>query len=379
MTTNNESPAVQALSDDLILKIAAETGIYRNTQTGWIADICKLNPFARAIEAKVRSAAPVMADRNAVLEEAALTCWNPMADHRSAFDRGLGDYAEGGEAAHKSDAAAIRNLKDVAPASAPQMRKATTELSLKEIAAELHACAELGADYVISPGACSKLFDAMTTPPTAKLEDSKFIAEAAKAGIFCTMPQAVAFGRKIESATRALADSVPVGAKNQEPAAPAQQPLATNAARLHERENAMWHVFVAMQNGLSAGGFQGSVDAGLEKLASEIALAASPVAALPDAPSEIDKLDAARWRALLASQRIRMIGSAGIKKPEPNHYAHFGMEIWTTYSRDYSAELLLQLDSGNAQGREWLTLYADIAIEAQSASIAAEPVTQEKK
>ncbi len=77
-------------------------------------------------------------------------------------------------------------------------------------------------------------------------------------------------------------------------------------------------------------------------------------------------LDAERWRALLASDRIRMIGSAGLREPEGNNYAHFGMEIWTKYGRNYSPELLDQMDKGNALGREWLIKYADVAIAAQN-------------
>jgi hypothetical protein len=78
-----------------------------------------------------------------------------------------------------------------------------------------------------------------------------------------------------------------------------------------------------------------------------------------------DARDADRWRALLNSPRIRMLGSAGLNRPEPNNYAHFGMEIWSRYGRDYKPELLEEMDRGNALGKEWLIKYADIAIEAQ--------------
>jgi hypothetical protein len=86
---------------------------------------------------------------------------------------------------------------------------------------------------------------------------------------------------------------------------------------------------------------------------------------------DTDVIDAARWRALLNSPRIRMLGSAGLNKPEPNNYAHFGMEIWSKYNRDYKPELLEEMDRGNALGKEWLTKYADIAIEAKRATPAA--------
>lgn len=75
--------------------------------------------------------------------------------------------------------------------------------------------------------------------------------------------------------------------------------------------------------------------------------------------------DANRWRAVLASARIKMQGSAGLTEPQPEHYAHFGMEIWSTYDRDFPAEMLEKMDKSSALGRDWLTRYADVAIEAQ--------------
>ena len=63
-------------------------------------------------------------------------------------------------------------------------------------------------------------------------------------------------------------------------------------------------------------------------------------------------LDASRWRALLASARIRMMGSAGIDNPRPDGYAHFGMEIWTIHG---------DVPEGyNELGKRWLRGYADI-------------------
>lgn len=76
------------------------------------------------------------------------------------------------------------------------------------------------------------------------------------------------------------------------------------------------------------------------------------------------RVDAARWRAFVGSARIQPQGSAGLNDPMPNHYAHMGLEIWTTYDRDYSPELLEQMDSATALGRKWLTQYADIAVAA---------------
>lgn len=84
--------------------------------------------------------------------------------------------------------------------------------------------------------------------------------------------------------------------------------------------------------------------------------------------------DADRWRAFVGSARIKMQGSAGLNEPEPNNYAHIGLEIWTTYDRNYSQALLDQMDKGNALGRDWLTKYADIAVAAMiDAAMAKEP------
>ena len=95
----------------------------------------------------------------------------------------------------------------------------------------------------------------------------------------------------------------------------------------------------------------------------------------PNVSADVE-LAAARWCALLASQRIRMIGSAGLTgKTDPNGnpwsgYAHFGMEIWTKYGASLDEDRLRSMAQGNDLGRDWLTRYADIAIEAQrSASV----------
>jgi hypothetical protein len=77
--------------------------------------------------------------------------------------------------------------------------------------------------------------------------------------------------------------------------------------------------------------------------------------------------DAARWRALIGSSRIRPLGSAGLNEPMPNDYAHMGLEIWTTGDwSDCSPELAKRLAYEQKVGVEWLTKYADIAIRAQS-------------
>ena len=54
-----------------------------------------------------------------------------------------------------------------------QYRKLTSDLSMKELASEFHAVAKLGGDVTISAGVCQKLFDAMTTPPAAPVEQGQ--------------------------------------------------------------------------------------------------------------------------------------------------------------------------------------------------------------
>lgn len=91
---------------------------------------------------------------------------------------------------------------------------------------------------------------------------------------------------------------------------------------------------------------------------------------LTPAPAAADdyRVDAERWRAFIGSARVEPQGSTGLNDPMPNHYAHMGLEIWTTYDRDYSPALLEQMDSATALGRDWLTKYADIAVAALAAA-----------
>jgi hypothetical protein len=82
--------------------------------------------------------------------------------------------------------------------------------------------------------------------------------------------------------------------------------------------------------------------------------------------------DAARWRAFVGSSRIRPLGSAGLSDPMPGNYAHMGLEVWTAGDwGDASTELGARLAAQTKLGAEWLTKYADIAIDAQSAAMAA--------
>ncbi|RJF99066.1 hypothetical protein [Noviherbaspirillum saxi] len=77
--------------------------------------------------------------------------------------------------------------------------------------------------------------------------------------------------------------------------------------------------------------------------------------------------DAQRWRAVLASARVRPLGSAGLNDAiDPNGspyngYAHLGLELWTIFGKSLNDEQRERLVKENALGREWLTKYADIA------------------
>lgn len=68
------------------------------------------------------------------------------------------------------------------------------------------------------------------------------------------------------------------------------------------------------------------------------------------------QLDAARWRAMLSSPAIRILGYAGLQddKPIDGHYCHFGMEIWSHYEPYYD----------NKKAGELITRYADNMIAA---------------
>ncbi|EOI6866728.1 hypothetical protein ACMVR0_002816 [Yersinia enterocolitica] len=70
-----------------------------------------------------------------------------------------------------------------------------------------------------------------------------------------------------------------------------------------------------------------------------------------EAALSVAQLDATRWRALLSSPAIRILGHAGLQddKPIDGHYCHFGMEIWSHYEPYYD----------NKKAGELITRYAD--------------------
>ncbi|MFM0976266.1 hypothetical protein WFJ72_13025 [Yersinia enterocolitica] len=68
------------------------------------------------------------------------------------------------------------------------------------------------------------------------------------------------------------------------------------------------------------------------------------------------QLDATRWRAMLSSPAIRILGYAGLQddKPIDGHYCHFGMEIWSHHEPYYD----------NKRAGILITRYADNMIAA---------------
>lgn len=68
--------------------------------------------------------------------------------------------------------------------------------------------------------------------------------------------------------------------------------------------------------------------------------------------------DARRWRALMSSERVHWLGSAGfdhkdgVATPRPGEVWHFGIEFWSSYVFDKSKY-------PDATARNMLTAYAD--------------------
>lgn len=66
-----------------------------------------------------------------------------------------------------------------------------------------------------------------------------------------------------------------------------------------------------------------------------------------------DQSDAKRWRALLNSQRLRILGSSGLGSDD---YQHFGVELWSKYPECDG------LKEKNDHGKEVFTKYVDTII-----------------
>jgi hypothetical protein len=102
-------------------------------------------------------------------------------------------------------------------APAPHLRKATTELSLPELAEEFRAVAALGCDYTISAGVCAKLYEAMTTPPAAPApQESEGLSDERIRGIhrehwtYDEGTHFMSFARAIEREVAKAAPAAPV-------------------------------------------------------------------------------------------------------------------------------------------------------------------------
>lgn len=80
--------------------------------------------------------------------------------------------------------------------------------------------------------------------------------------------------------------------------------------------------------------------------------------AAPAPPPGRDAEDAERWRALIGCARITALGCAGLEKPQPNHYAHLTVNLWTVHP----------YGDDRACARDWLQKFADIAVLAKRAS-----------
>lgn len=76
---------------------------------------------------------------------------------------------------------------------------------------------------------------------------------------------------------------------------------------------------------------------------------------------ERNALDAARFRALLNLDRIRVLGYAGLEKHrKEDGHAHIGLELWTHYNVPEGHESLAETN------RNLLTEFLDLAIERQA-------------
>lgn len=58
-----------------------------------------------------------------------------------------------------------------------------------------------------------------------------------------------------------------------------------------------------------------------------------------------DRIDAERWRSLMACDRIRVLGTGQLGKP----HQHIGLELWENYSSDVD----------NTESRATLTIFVD--------------------
>lgn len=131
-----------------------------------------------------------------------------------------------------------------------------------------------------------------------------------------------------------------------------------------EREPIAWLNDAYLARGV-VDGEAGSEDAGPGYI--PVYREASPAQPVPVVPDDVQR-DAKRWRALLGSARIRILGSAGFDATahpgENPDYRHFGMEIWTHYPN--------WLHEKNEYGIDTLTQYADAMLAAAPQEVKSE-------
>jgi hypothetical protein len=60
-------------------------------------------------------------------------------------------------------------------------------------------------------------------------------------------------------------------------------------------------------------------------------------------PPGSDAEDAARWRALIGCARVRVLGTSGIYRPNPDGFAHIGVEFWTKHPTPSTSEAIEDL------------------------------------
>lgn len=141
------------------------------------------------------------------------------------------------------------------------------------------------------------------------------------------------------------------------------QPVAYNQVQ----RDMMKDILVRKLGGNLLGEKLGMADihaATMELIKSGFRLYTAPPA--PAVPDDVQR-DADRWRAMLGSARIRILGAdgfgaTGLPGSDPD-YRHFGMEIWTHYPG--------WLTEKNEYGIDILTKYADIC----RAAMLAQPVS----
>lgn len=78
--------------------------------------------------------------------------------------------------------------------------------------------------------------------------------------------------------------------------------------------------------------------------------------------SNANEADAERWRGLMASQRIRVMGSAGFghtsRPPDPNGYRHMGVEFWSIHKTEPEFQDLVAHE--NTHARKVFDDYIDV-------------------